>query len=192
MKIGMIRNAQRPQLVHQLRQQRTQKARVFRAARGGFPAEYAHRARVRIRHDLGRMQRAPLREQMRHFKVFHPRAPRRGHPAAQKRKIKLPALRALAHAHQLHRGALAAHGGIQRRGEQRGQNHIDAPARGHGHKALDQLPVLGGKHGHAIVLRQAVAVKPVGAPQRLLGQKAGQNAHARAGLAEHLARVRVQ
>ena len=111
---------------------------------------------------------------------------------AQQRKIELPALRPPAHAYQLHRGTLAAHGGIQRRGEQRGQDHINAPARGRSHKALNQPPVLGGKHGHAIVLRQAVAVKPVGATQRLLGQKARQNAHARAGLAEQLARVRLQ
>ena len=55
-------------------QESFQKRRVSLTVRGGIPTKDALLRSLRLGNDLGRRLRAPLREEMGKFEIFHPRA----------------------------------------------------------------------------------------------------------------------
>ena len=140
-----------------------------------MPAEELLFFAIHRRDDLRRGHRAPLRKQMRQFIIRHAAALAHFHPALQ--PFKPERIRAVLHAHvdQLHRRALAALSGIERRREQRREQHRAAPAHGQTNEVFQKPPVFLAENRHMVIICQAVAMEPVRANQLLRGQHARQN-----------------
>ena len=75
------------------------------------------------------------------FVVFHAAAFAHVHPAAQPVEAEAIAAVLAIHVHQLHRGAIAAHAGVQRRGVDGREDGVDAVAHGAAHEVLGDAPV---------------------------------------------------
>ena len=172
MKIGSLQNPFGPQLVQQRGQKRIQKALVAALAHRRVPAKNGLLAALHLRHHLGRVFCAPLGEQVRHLKIFESHRPAKAYPAPEPRVIKAVFPAPLFHPHQLGGGALGADQGVQRRGEQRCQDHVYPPLRRQAQKMFHNGPMPLAEHLAPILLRQAVRVEPLGV-QQPLGRQGG-------------------
>lgn len=161
------------------------------ALRIGVPAEKRSRLALLLYHYLRRMRRAPLGKQRSDFEVLDALLLRQCHPLRQTAEIEAIPLRRTRHPHQLHRGAFAANGGIQRRRKQRRQQHIDAGMHRAAHKVAHRTPVIRAEHRQTVVIRQAVGVQPLGVQQRLRRQCRRHQMQCQPGLGQRLAALRI-
>ncbi len=110
---------------------------------------------------------------MRHFKVFHTVLLANVDPFLQFFEVKGILTLVYRDVHQLGGQSFTASLGIQRRGKNGCQNHIDAMLRRHFQITFQGLPVGGRKHGLIIKSGNAVTMEPLGNNQILLGQCGG-------------------
>ena len=176
--VGLVRDVEIAALVvaarlhvrEELGQECAQEGAVFLARCIGFPAKDLLIFAVHGRHDLGRVLGTPLGEQVRDLKILNAHAVAHVDPAPQLIKAKGIGIAVLGHVHQLHRGALKADGGIQRRGEHGGQQQIDAVLACRARKILHDSPMLLAPGGYMVVVCKAIAMEPLGQAHGLRGQ----------------------
>ena len=152
-----------------------QEAAVFSPGGVGVPAEDPLFPAVHPGHDLGRVFRSPLGEQMGRLKVFHAAAA--AHPDPPPQPIHAESIFPVLHRdlHQLHGQPFASGPGVQGRGVYGGQDHVDAARHGAADEALHHGPVGFAENGRMVILGQAVAVEPFGVDQLLLWQQPRQH-----------------
>ena len=144
---------------------------------GGVPAEHPARLALFRHPDVRGGHRAPLGEQMGYLKIPDPAGLAEQQPPFQIGEVKGVFPVGPGDLHQLHRRALVAHGGVQRRGELGGQHHGDPPLRGGADEVFQNGPVRLGKDRHLVVVRQAVRVEPLGVREGDGGQFHRQDGH---------------
>ena len=193
--VGLVRNVE-PHVVQahkavQLRlqcgQEGVEEFGVLATHRRGVPPEALFQPLGRLHHHLGGELRPPLGEQVGHLDLGDAVAAGHLYPAAQLVKAEAPPAILKGHVHQLHGGALAALGGVQRRGEHRREQHVDAVVGGAGHEIVQDAPVLLAEHRHMVVVRKAVGVEPLGLQQGLGRQGRVQHLHPEGKLRQLLA-----
>ena len=116
------------------------------------------------------MGRAPLGEQVGDLKLPDAAPLRHIDPPRQPLKAELPAAGELFHLHQLGGGPLAAYLGVQRRGEDGGQEKVNAVVRSSLHEFLNPAPVGLAENLQIVVGGDAVRMEPLGKQQLLLRQ----------------------
>lgn len=158
------------QLRTQLRDQRLEECAVHGAGGGNVPAEELMLTTVNSCNDLRRGLRAPLGEKVRDFQILHVVLAAQRQPALQAGEIKAEFAILRANLNQLNRRAFGADGGVQRRGEDGRQDHVDAMVRRGPDEVFRDAPVFLGHGFHAVIGAQAVAVEPLGVDQLLFGQ----------------------
>ena len=119
---------------------------------------------------------------MGHLKSFYPAAPGHAEKPLQPGKPEPVAIPLPLHIQQLNAGPLLAHLGIQGRGEDGGQHHVDPLLRRGCEEFFPQVPVLLRIYRHLIVVRQAVPVEPLGVNQLLVRQVPPHNPQGKPGL----------
>ena len=157
-------------------EERFQKFTVLGAVGADVPAEFAHIAGTVPHNDFRRVQRAPLREQVRDFQHPDPIFAAQAAPAAKlfpSEKV-FPVLEK--YVHQLYRRALPADGGVQRRREYGRQQDVDAKLlRGQRDLLFYRVPMLLAEYRNMIIIRQTVGMEPFRVQKRLIRQPARQD-----------------
>ena len=171
----MVQPHQLIQLGFEGRQKLPQKPGIFSPHRRRMPAKPFFRSRGGVHPDLGGKLGAPLGKQVGHLDLGDPMPAADIRPAAQPGKIKPVSFAVPVRLHQLHRGALPSLGGVQGRGEHRGQEHIDAVGGGTADKLVQNGPMFLAEHRDSVVIGQTIRVEPLGLIQGLGRQRLGQH-----------------
>ena len=173
--IGVLQNAEIFQLLHQCGEEFSQKAAEIVGKGRSIPAKAAHRTIRGLEIDLRGILGAPLGEEGGDLKIADAAFLGKGYPFFQIGKIKVQSLRAFRDGNQLTGHPAAVWLNVQRRGDDRGQQRVDAVGGGLCQIVFEDLPKPGREHLAAVDLAQAVAMEPFGVADGLGRQSAGGN-----------------
>ena len=127
-----------------------------------IPAEDPFLFAVDFGNDLRGAGGAPLGEEMGDLEISDSGFFRQFDPAVELAEIEGIFAFGAGDSDQLNGRAFAADPGVERRGEDRGQDHIDPVVRRTLHEIADDFPVFFTENRNVVIRRQTVAVEPVG------------------------------